>query len=192
MLANFMLGAPSRHDPLPDRDDAAGWLFLARHHGLPTRLLDWTEAPLIALFFAAYPPQKSDAAIWALNSDRINQLLMGRPGIFLPERNVVGPIFQRAFSGGQADTDQVAAVMPFEVDVRMLLQLSRFTVHDSSRPLEDLVTDDLVLRKYVIPAEAQLKISAELETLGFRRPSLFPDLRTLAEYLSELHYKGGK
>jgi hypothetical protein len=51
-LDEFRRIAPSLSDNLPQRDEYLEWLFLAQHHGLPTRLLDWTESPLIALYFA--------------------------------------------------------------------------------------------------------------------------------------------
>ena len=191
MLAHFLLSAPSREVRLPSRDDEAGWLFLARHHGLPTRLLDWTEAPLTALFFAVGSPEQPlerDATLWALNPHSLNERLMGKRGVFLPERQFVGPIIRRAWSGEDADGDKVVAVWPYEVDLRMLLQLSRFTIHDSNRPLEELVGDSTILVRYVIPGGARQSIGADLETLGFRESSLFPDLRTLARYISGLTY----
>lgn len=188
MLGLFMTAAPSRQGTLPDRSDFA-WLFLTRHHGLPTRLLDWTQAALTALYFAVVPPDEAPGALWAVNPDHLNRLLAGRTGTFLPTASEIAPIFRRALSGDKPPGDQVAAVWPMEVDLRMLLQQSRFTVHDTGKPLEDLVADPSILRKHIIPAGAKLQIAAELESLGFRRSSLFPDLTTLAAEIGELRFK---
>lgn len=190
MLAHFMLSAPSRHARLPERDDAAGWLALARHHGLPTRLLDWSEAPMTAMFFAAYPPNRRDGALWALNPYLLNDRLMGLAGILLPGRERgAGGLFIEAFSGKSSGAKRIAAVQPHEIDFRMLLQLARFTVHGTASPIEKLIHDEQVLRKYVIPGRAKIGIAGELEALGFRRSSLFPDLDTLADFLGRLRYK---
>ena len=65
-------GSHIRHEPTPLGHDLPGWLFLAQHHGLPTRLLDWTESPLVAAFFAVLADFEHDGALWALQPFRLH------------------------------------------------------------------------------------------------------------------------
>jgi hypothetical protein len=60
--------------PRPKLDEDASWLTLMQHYGLPTRLLDWTRSPLVALYFAVCEESNwsKDACIWVLNPGRLN------------------------------------------------------------------------------------------------------------------------
>lgn len=69
LIRAFMAKAKSRKPNCPPFADHLGWLILARHYGLPTRLLDWTMSSLVALYFAAQDDRNSpgsDGGLWAM------------------------------------------------------------------------------------------------------------------------------
>ena len=180
---HFMNRAQTRHSKCPDRDDLAGWLFLMQHYGLHTRLLDWSEAPLVALFFAVEAMTDTDAAIFALDPHALNQSFQYGSHVLLPRHpavtQLIGPAFQ------SEDTNPgVAAILAAEIDYRMLLQRSVFTIHGDSTPLESHLCADTFLIKLQIPGRAKPLIKQQLHVLGIDRAHLFPDLENLARYLN--------
>jgi len=84
--SRFRMMAKVRHANCPTSDDAFPWLFLMQHYRLPTRLLDWSESPLVAVYFAteAEAGDDTDAALWALSPTGLNLQQLKREVICMP------------------------------------------------------------------------------------------------------------
>lgn len=180
---DFARRAPTRHPKTPASGDRAEWLFLMQHYGLPTRLLDWTRSVLVAAFFAA-ARDHDDAAgvIWALDPWALNHQMLGHLAIVHPRNDVAAPYFDAAFQGQPPSPDRVLAIDAIEVDARMLVQQSCFTVHGTDSPIDDLAP--AAVARYIIPPRCRRPIRDQLEAVGVSRAALFPDLANLAADLA--------
>jgi hypothetical protein len=180
---HFMNRARTRYPNCPAADDLPGWLFLMQHYGLHTRLLDWTEAPLVALYFAVETDANVDAAVYVLDPHKLNQVHGRFPGVMLPYNENAKKLISPAFKTGDYAAD-VAAILPPEMDYRMLLQRSVFTVHGDSSPLESHAKATEFLAQMLVPKERRTAIRNQLAHLGVDRAHLFPDLSNLATFLN--------
>lgn len=161
-----------------------GWEIwvLAQHHGIPTRLLDWTHSPLAALYFAVESPSKDnhndDSAVWLLY---LPKGLIPLPGVHVPKGFHI-PLSER-IRRHPMDVEQVRACMPGHEVPRVRAQLGVFTVHPY--PTEPLQAADLPDRarlfKVVVKNYAREQIKRTLANYGIFRQTLFPDLDGLAE-----------
>ena len=71
----------------------------------------------------------------------------------------------------------------------MLLQLSRFTLHGSPKPLEEYEESDRYLGKIIIPSDVKEKIKTQLLYMGIAESNLFPDLEHLAGDLNKNNFE---
>jgi len=192
LLIDFRTKARSRHSECPVQDDYSSGLFLMQHHYLPTRLLDWTESILIAAYFVINREKYTSkpGALWALDPDRLNRVQFpGTSGKFVPEDEEVIPLFKHAFRPrGKRRIKKIAAINPDEVEIRMMIQMSVFTIHGTSQPLNKIKDNEKFLMKFGIPANVKEELSGMLFDLGIRESNLFPDLDHLAKELKSLEY----
>lgn len=157
------------------------WLALAQHHGLPTRLLDWSVNPLVALFFAVGEPF-SDKDIEKEKIDKPDYN-GGAAFYFLTiKSNFVVP----AEEGSPFEREKIGLYSPPHVSERITGQSGVFTIQqDPMKPLNESLKKGRV-RKYLIPYEAREELRKELRLFGMHHASIFPDLDGLSNYLQIL------
>ncbi len=179
----FRLAAMGIIRDCPGDDDLCRWMFLMQHHGLPTRLLDWTESALAALFFAAEGRPQADGRLFIFLPADFNRAINNMHGLFSPTNETVQEIFTAASHGNPAPS-RILAITTFMSNERVVRQLGAFTVHGRRDDLSQVAPDGIV-QSIEIPAESKPKLLQTLAHLGVTRTTLFHDLDSLARDLRE-------
>ncbi len=179
---------------VPNPDRKWDWYFLMQHYGVPTRLLDWTENPLVALFFAVNDDRnEGDASVWVLDPYWLNHKLFDDVvGPMLPDWDEAQAYLKSLEESFMAADQQVrksrpAAIDPPHIDRRVAVQASHFVIfgksHDMAR-IRHVKAKNCRLAKIIIPRARVRPIQRQLQDCGVTYSFVFPDLEALGKEIA--------
>jgi hypothetical protein len=200
LLRNFRKYA---HRSATQRDSLWNWIALAQHHGLPTRLLDWSFSPYVALHFATINRAEwnSDAMIWCVDCVKNKK--------YLPAK------LQRLLRQQDSDVltvemlDQIAPTLPalerlsvepfvafFEppsIDDRIINQAALLSVSSKADLSVSrwLYAHKDLFHRIVIPAKLKQEIRDKLDQANINERILFPGLDGLSLWLTRYYSPTG-
>jgi len=182
------------------------WMFLMRHHNLPSRLLDWTENPLVGLYFAVRSEegkstQDKDGVLWCLLPSRLNQwaidwpdnddtlpMLTDSPDEYSRGENESISLYSPSKMTGlpKGATRIPAAGICARTNRRMQVQMGVFTIHHANKDPLEKIKDGSHIWRYRIPAGRKNSIFKDLRRIGITELTLFPSLDNVASWAAEL------
>jgi len=196
MLRNFKKYA---HRNVVEHDSLWHWLSVAQHHGLPTRVLDWTYSPFIAMHFATANINKydRDGVIWAVNYVKAHELLPPKLRAWVEKEgaNVLTVELLSAEVNSLAELDALSSqkvVVFFEppsIDDRIVNQYAFCSVMSDPCLAHDdwLKLHPDIYRRIVIPASLKWEIRDKLDQSNVNERVLFPGMDGLSLWLKR-HY----
>lgn len=185
--------------------------FLMQHHGLPTRLLDWTKSPLVALYFALQKNREYDGerAVYVMDPCQLNSISMnGEDELYCPSelksRIIELPgkssMDLDAYLPGALDEtdaekypDHPLGIEPALCNPRMRAQLSCFTIHGDPKntikvAFETLTPNKRRFGRILIGGKSvSSSLMSSLYALGITEETIYQDLDSLSERIVREH-----
>jgi FRG domain len=172
-------------------------LFAMQHHGLPTRLLDWSTTFAAALYFALRPyldvryfseitSPPASPCVWILDPFELNRKVQRNPALANPYTDFDGTYQENFIEESKSLGAKAVAIGPPQHTPRQAAQRSVFTLHaDLFTPLNTITRG--TVKKFDIPVQFIQQAASFLTLAGVNEFSLFPDLDGLARHLKLEH-----
>ncbi len=168
----------------PAADDDLGWMQVAQHYGLPTRLLDWTQNAAVGLFFACSKDLDADGLVVILNPIELNQGVDPRsPRIFNPQKDaqIIRPYFKLG-GGVHARGKRTIAINPTWNTERIAMQQGAFTLHGARNFELDRKQASSLLYVPILQEHKEAVLN-ELERVGIGEMFIFPEPEHVCAHL---------
>ena len=203
ILQQFITEAASYIQNL-STDDRFIWVEYAQHFGVPTRLMDWTTNPLVALYFACLGEANADGKVYILNHSFYQQITDKYTRKILSKKTIKQCAAEMIWKEKEKEVFPYPVIFqPYFLDRRMSAQSSCFMVWGSNtQPLNDLVNElereeqgkalyrekladgsysvverhDTALTHLIIPHTSKLQMLRELDYMHVNQATLFPGL----------------
>lgn len=183
------------HGSVVEQDSLWNWVSVAQHYGLPTRLLDWTNSPYVALHFATANVTRfeRDGVVWVVDYTEVHNQLpkplraaLDREGASI----FTGEMLAREINSFEqmAEFCEEPFTVFFEppsIDPRIYQQYAFFSVVSDNRIAVDtwLAQHPGAGRKIVIPAHLKWEIRDKVDLANINERTLFPGLEGLCSWL---------
>ena len=188
--------------------DTVPWLEIAQHYGVPTRLLDFSDNPLVALFFACVDSPEKEASVWIIDGNAYNRKFYSNVPTFNPvfsdlnvhkivADEIINQNFQlHSFENGYLPFPWI--YKPFYRNQRMISQSSIFMIWASERyeltyfmNPENYMTDDPtienretgILCELTIPYMNKKELLKQLEMCGINEKFIYPGLDGIGRFI---------